>query len=177
MFDTDDADLCVYESLVGLWASSAASLVRSSHLPLTALMPLPDAVAEGVDGVVTVIDLSLNSSFVGLGEATSPSPSGASRLRSSHFPRIISRLFPTRCPGVHRRAGAGGEFDEDPVLLERSDPVDTELLRDRVLARFMDEVRSRSRVWYANWPVESGLELEGVLEDMEFGRSIRVGQH
>lgn len=67
-----------------------------------------------------------------------------SLARSSHLLRTASRLAPTRCDGVHRRA-----TDGVPVPLGLRIPVDWELLRvsDPALLPRVDEVRSRSRVW------------------------------
>lgn len=147
MFAGDELDLKT--SLVGLLASKAASLVRSSHFPLTASMLLRVVVgvvgAEGLnDG--TPAEGSLNVSFEGLGDSTcSASPSNISdRVRSSHFPLIISTLWETRW--LAHLLG-GGEFPEEPVLLESSDPADVELFLDSDPERLMDEVRSRRRVW------------------------------
>ena len=136
-------------SLVGLLVSKAASLVRSSHLPLTASMLLRVVVgvvgAEGANDN-TPREGSLNVSFDGLGDSTcAASPSSASdRVRSSHFPLIISTLWETRW--LAHLLG-GGEFPEEPVLLESSDVVDVELFLDSEPGRLRDEVRSRRRVW------------------------------
>lgn len=97
-------------------------------------------------------------SLVGLAEASRDPSSFA---RSSHFPRITSRLPVTRCDGAHLRA----ETADEPVGFDRSSipMLDWELLRASELPR--DDVRSKSRVWYANWPTLPG--FEGKFDDVE----------
>jgi hypothetical protein len=60
---------------------------------------------------------------------------------SSHFPRTVSKLFPTRCDGVHRLALA--EVLPDPFELG----LDIELVRENEPPLpLREEVRSRSLV-------------------------------
>lgn len=103
---------------------------------------------EGTDCVDEfVVDTrSRNTSFEGLGDsACTASPSNVSeRVRSSHFPLIVSTLWETRWL-VHRLGG--GEFPDVPVVLESNDAVDVELVLDSEPERFMDEVRSSNRIW------------------------------
>lgn len=85
--------------------------------------------------------------------------------RSSHFPLTVSKLFVTRCDGVHRGLGADDPFgfarETDPPARAR------ELLRASGLLPLREEVRSRRRVWYAKAPAE----LPVAFEEMEPERS------
>jgi hypothetical protein len=100
--------------------------------------------AEGANDD-TPTEGSLNVSFEGLGDSTcAASPSNVSdRVRSSHFPLIISTLWETRW--LAHLLG-GGELPEESVLLESSDVVDVGLFLDSEPERLRDEVRSRRRV-------------------------------
>lgn len=71
----------------------------------------------------------------------------ASRTRSSHLPRTVSRLFVTRCDGVQRRVEAG--VADEPVGCVRIliPPPVWELLRERRPPPLREAVRSRRRVW------------------------------
>jgi hypothetical protein len=130
----------------------------------TASILLP--VVDGLDAIDTLVDRSLNASFTGLGDSTTPSLSAASRLRSSHLPRIvdISKLCPTRCVGL-----VGVLEEPDPVLLEESiERLDCGPCRDDTdPARLSEEVRSKRRVWYGRNAALAGcLELEGKLDEI-----------
>lgn len=59
----------------------------------------------------------------------------------------MSKLFPIRCEGVHRRGVT--EAADDPVVLVRILTLDCELLRDSELPAPREDVRSNKRVWYA----------------------------
>lgn len=103
-------------------------------------------------------------------EDKSSSPA-ASLVRSSHLPRVASRLFVTRCDGVHLLVLGG--FPE-PVGLVRIPKPDCELLLERELPPPLEDVRSKRRVWYAKGPEATGpdLELEETFDEVEFERSI-----
>jgi hypothetical protein len=81
-----------------------------------------------------------------VGEETRGASLFASRARSSHFPRTVSRLFVTLWEGVQRRVDAGVADEPvgwDSMLI----PPDWELLRERRPPPLREEVRSRRRVW------------------------------
>ena len=90
-------------------------------------------------------------------------------MRSSHLPRVESKLFPTRCDGVHFLLIETGLFE----LLRIPIP-DCELLRDSEPPPPREDVRSRRRVWYANGAAAPDLEGLEALEDVEFERSIEL---
>jgi len=92
----------------------------------------------------------------------------ASLMRSSHFPRVESKLLPTRCDGVHFLLIEAGLFE----LLRIPIP-DCELLRDSEPPPPREDVRSRRRVWYANGAAIPELEKLEALEDVEFERSMK----
>jgi hypothetical protein len=74
---------------------------------------------------------------------------------------MLSTLVVLRCDGAHLLVE---ETDEPVGFDKRSMPMlDWELLLDSELPR--DIVRSKSRVWYANWPVWP--DLEGESEGIE----------
>jgi hypothetical protein len=102
---------------------------------------------EVSDETVEMESLLEKISLVGLVDLRPSSPAPAPALaRSSHFPRTVSRLLPTRCDGIHlflRDEGGisalsgvegAGWDDKDEFLDAEPRPV-------------RDEVRSKSRVW------------------------------
>lgn len=86
-----------------------------------------------------------------------PSSAASAFARSSHLPRTVSKLFTTRCDGVHRLAACnpfGLASGLEPPARER------ELLRASGLTPLREDVRSRRRVWYAKAPAAPPVELE-----------------
>jgi len=113
------------------------------------------------------------SCFAGLpGSGSGASSKRGSLERSSHRPRPVSKLFPTRCEGVHRREVT--ESTDDPVVLVRRLTLVCELLRDSELPPPREEVRSNKRIWYAKGAEASDRVPLEALEDTEFERSIRI---
>ena len=90
-------------------------------------------------------------------------------MRSSHLPRVESKLLPTRWDGAHFLLIEAGLFG----LLRIPIP-DCELLRDSEPPPPREDVRSRRRVWYANGAAAPDLEELEALEDVEFERSIEL---
>ena len=114
----------------------------------------------------------LKDCFAGLAGSRSVESSKRGSLeRSSHRPRPMSKLFPTRCEGVHRREVTGST--DDPVVLVRRLTLVCELLRDSELPPPREDVRSNKRVWYAKGAEAPDREPLEALEGTEFERSIR----
>ena len=79
-------------------------------------------------------------------EDVDPVEFSVARTRSSHFPRIASRLAPTRCVGVHRLVPVG---KAGAILLPVVSGVTEEAEPDResVPTPPREDVRSKRRVW------------------------------
>lgn len=111
-----------------------------------------------------------------MGKALS-SNSASARTRSSHFPRTVSKLPPTRCVGVQRLVPVRvGEGDVAPVSTGLAEPTDPDREgvadRERVATLLREDARSRRRVWYAKVPdVGLGDEVDAV-EAVEFDLSM-----
>jgi hypothetical protein len=132
---------------------------------------------EGIEDEALALSYELvalpKTSFVGLERDENwASSKRASLERSSHRPRTVSKLFPIRCEGVHRRGVT--ETTDDPVVLVRRFTLDCELLRDRELPAPREDVRSNKRVWYAKGAEVPDREPLDELEGTELERSIRI---
>ncbi len=86
-------------------------------------------------------DLEPGDSFGTLGKSFSSVTASAARTRSSHLPRIASRLPPTRWAGVHRRVVLDVVEVLLPVVRELTVEIEPDLERDPVFV----EPRSRRR--------------------------------
>lgn len=130
---------CTSSSLVGL--EGGVDGRRSGR----AMEPVGDMRPDDGYGLSPVNEVG-EDTRTDVGEATRGCSLFASRARSSHFPRTVSRLFVTRCEGVQRRVEAG--VADEPVGCERMlIPPDWELLRERRPPPLREAVRSRRRVW------------------------------
>jgi len=100
-----------------------------------------------------------DESLVGLADGPS---CNASLARSSHLPRIVSKLAPVRCVGVHRR-GDGVVPDDEPVESLRTLMLE-ELLLEREALFARDSVGSSRRAWYAKGAVVPDRLFDGIEE-------------